>query len=70
MDMEKETQEQPSSHGLLAKALSLSPDRQAIVENDGIFSIRSDLPTGGMVLDPNLKALVDSVLDGGNPAQP
>ena len=66
--MEKETQ-QPSSHGLLAKALSFSPDRQAIVETDGIFSIRSDLPTNGMTLDPNLKALVDSVLDGGDPAQ-
>lgn len=68
MDMEKETQ-QPSSHGLLAKALLFSPDRQAIVERDGIFSIRSDLPTGGMPLDPNLKALVDAVLDGGEAAQ-
>ena len=67
--MEQETQDRPASHGLLAKALSLSPDRQAIVENDGIFSIRTDLSPCGMELDPDLKALVDSVLDGGAPTQ-
>ncbi len=63
MDMEKKTQEKPSSHGLLAKALSLKGEGQAIVEKDGIFSIKTGLELSGVELDPDLKALVDSVLE-------
>ena len=72
MDMEKLTQENPSQGGLLAKALSLGHDGQsvapfprAIIEKDGIFSIHESLETGGVELDPGLKALVDSVLESG-----
>ncbi len=67
MDMEKESQKQSSPNGLLAKALSVRAKGQAIVERDGIFSIRESLETGGVKLDPALKALVDSVLDSGQP---
>ncbi len=63
MDMEKQQHEKSSSHGLLAKALSLNPESQAIVEKDGIFSIKTGLELSGVELDPDLKALVDSILD-------
>ncbi len=65
MDMEKQAQNRTSPNGLLAKAISVRAKGQAIVERDGIFSIRESLETGGVKLDPVLKALVDSVLDSG-----
>ncbi len=69
MNMEKQMQEKSSPHGLLAKALSLKGDGQAIVEKDGIFSIKTGLELSGVELDPDLKALVDSVLDVDCPKQ-
>ena len=67
MDMERQAQKTASPHGLLAKALSLKAGGQAIVEKDGVFSIQTDLELSGIALDPQLKALIDSVLDGGLP---
>ena len=63
MDMETLSLTQPSHRGLLAKAISLRSEIPAIVEEDGIFSIQDGLETGGVELDPCLKALVDSVLE-------
>ncbi len=73
MDMDKRTRNHSSQGGLLAKALSMGQNgvgcAQAIVEEDGVFSIQESLETAGVELDPGLKALVDSVLDVGSPVR-
>ena len=54
--------------GLLAKSNKENnmnqkiQEQNAIVLKDGIFSIKENLQTAGVVQDPDLKALVDSVL--------
>lgn len=55
--------EEKSPRGLLAKALLAEKKLQEpIVEKDGIFSIKQNLETSKVVIDPEFKALVDSVL--------
>ena len=65
MDIGKKMRDPSPHQGLLARALSMS-EPQAIVEEDGIFSIQKSLETSGVELDPGLKSLVDSVLGGNN----
>ena len=58
-----------SSQGLLSKIKNMDMRKMngelkvnAIVENEGIFSIQENLETSGVVQDPELKALVDAVM--------
>ncbi len=56
-----------SPHGLFEKALlaekKLKEEKmQPIVEENGIFSIKKDLEISSIILDPEFKELVDSVL--------
>ncbi|MCQ2248744.1 MAG: hypothetical protein MJZ50_06995 [Treponema sp.] len=57
------------SQGLLSKIKNMDMRKMngelkvnAIVENEGIFSIQENLETSGVVQDPELKALVDAVM--------
>ena len=78
LDEEDQAKETKISHGLLNKAENVATTQvkkggllnkvlkanstKTIVEEDGIFSINKNLETSGIQQDPELKALVDSVL--------
>ena len=78
LDEEDQAKETKISHGLLNKAENVATTQvkkggllnkvlkanstKTIVEEDGIFSINKNLETSGVQQDPELKALVDSVL--------
>ena len=54
-------------HGLLNRALEIerhnAARKNAIVENDGVFSIQKNIETSGVEQDPFFKDLVESVLN-------
>lgn len=52
--------------GLLQKALSFEREEKkevSIVEKDGIYSVSRNIETSSVVLNPEFKELVDSVLN-------
>ena len=64
--LEMTKQNNACSSGLLSKitksSLRTKNMTKAIVEQNGIFSIKQNLETSSVKQDPGLKALVDSVL--------
>lgn len=61
-NLAKKSIDSHQTHGLLAKALSLTGNDDAIIETDGIFSIKKDLDISHVTIDPELKELIDTVL--------
>ncbi len=64
--LEMSRQNKPCASGLLSKitksSLRTKNMTKAIVEQNGIFTIKENLETSSVKQDPDLKALVDSVL--------
>ena len=64
--LEMSKQNKPCASGLLSKitksSLRTKNMTKAIVEQNGIFTIKENLETSSVKQDPGLKALVDSVL--------
>ena len=51
-NLAKKSIDSHQTHGLLAKALSLNGNDDAIIETDGIFSIKKDLDISHVTIDP------------------
>ena len=64
--LEMTKQNKPCASGLLSKitksSLRTKNMTKAIVEQNGIFTIKENLETSSVKQDPGLKAIVDSVL--------
>ena len=64
--LEMSKQNKPCASGLLSKitksSLRAKNMTKAIVEQNGIFTIKENLETSSVKQDPGLKALVESVL--------